>query len=394
MNNRENGAADYKLLAVDDDSNILFILESALQDRFGVVTASTGAEALRLLDEKGPFAVIVSDLDMGAMSGIDFLHEARLRSPDTVRLIMTGNADLHTAIALVNEANVFRFLTKPVTLKVLQKAAGDALQQYRLAMAERDVLERTLSGAVKVLTEILMTIDPGTFERAMALKNNIRTLAPALKQTNIWELEMAAMLSRIGYATLPTSVVNKARSKTPLPPAEQELITRIPQIGHDLLCHIPRFEEVSRIVLYQAKNFDGSGFPNDELAFEAIPSGARILRLLTDLGDLLWRGTTIKAAFLTLRKREGAYDPAIMEAAERCFSDAEDPSNTNFSSPFHVRDLRAGLHVLSDIETNDGALLLPADNVLSASILEKIKNFHRLGGIREPIIVRGVHQLQ
>jgi len=83
---------------------------------------------------------------------------------DPVRIVMTGNAGLEAAIALVNEAGLFRFLRKPVPLKTLQSTAADALKQYRLVTAERDILERTLAGMVKVLAEILSTVDPETFK--------------------------------------------------------------------------------------------------------------------------------------------------------------------------------------------------------------------------------------
>ena len=379
-----------KLLAVDDESSVRTLLEHALGERFDVVTAATGAQGLALLEKEGPVAVIISDLEMGAMSGVEFLHEARTRSPETVRIVMTGNAGLEAAIALVNEAGLFRFLRKPVPLKTLQSTAADALKQYRLVTAERDILERTLAGMVKVLAEILSTVDPETFKCSIALRSNICSLARDLKVSNMWELAMAAMLNRIGYVAIPPTVIKKVHSRSALTPAEQELVRRVPQIGHDLLCNIPRCEGVCEIILYQAKNFDGTGYPDDSASFEAIPLGARILRIVSDLGELVWQGTNIKRALAQLRQREGVYDPAILDAAERCFaSGAPEDFNTSFCTALRVKDLQVGHRLLSDIETTDGALLLQAGNLLSAPILEKVRNFQGVAKIKEPILVKG-----
>lgn len=380
----------YKLLAVDDDPHFLRFLGRVLGERFELMTASTGAEGLALLQKHAPFAIIVSDLDLANVSGVDFLHQARVCSPESVHVVTTGHPDLESAIALVNEANVFRFLTKPVALDVLYKAIGDSLQQYQLIFAERDILERTLAGAMRVLTEILSMVDPDTFDRAIALRNNVRCLAAEMKVASVWELEMAAMLSRIGCVTIPRAVTTKMRTGTALTQAEQQLIERVPQIGRDLLANIPRLEGVAEIVLYQAKNFDGTGFPDDQVAYAEIPLGARILRVIVDLGELISQGMALKTAFLQLGKREGCYDPAILNAAENSFANSGPQSgNTGFCTALHVRDLKSGQCIVSDIETSDGALLLSTGSVLSEAILEKIRNFQRVSGIKEPILVKG-----
>lgn len=300
-----------KILFVDDDQQILAALRFSLGQRFNLTTAEDAEAGLHCLAGSGPFAVIVSDLHMPAMGGVEFLETVKGRSPDTVRLMLTSKGDLESAIQVVNQANIFRFLTKPCATDVMVKCLHDALKQYRLIMAEREVLEKTLSGSIRVMTEILSMVDSQSFDRAVALQDNARALATALNVDNLWQVEIAGLLAQIGCVTIPTNVISKARARVGLSEVEQGMLARVPQIGRNLLGNIPRLEPVAQIVLYQSKNFDGSGFPSDKVAGENIPLGARILRIVMDLAELTPAGMSMEKAFTVMQKREGRYDPRL-----------------------------------------------------------------------------------
>ena len=89
------------------------------------------------------------------MDGIQFLAQIREMSPDTVRIMLTGHADLENAIQAVNEGNIFRFLTKPCDNNILIQVLSQGLEQFRLVTAEKELLEKTLQGSINVLTELL-----------------------------------------------------------------------------------------------------------------------------------------------------------------------------------------------------------------------------------------------
>ena len=114
------------------------------------------------------------------MDGVQFLQEAQRVAPDSVRIMLTGNADQQTAAGAVNEGRIFRFLNKPCTPEDLGHALTAGLEQYRLITAEKELLEKTLGGTIKMLMEILATVDPDLFGRAQALRLNMRALADAL----------------------------------------------------------------------------------------------------------------------------------------------------------------------------------------------------------------------
>src|ERR1700691_3098843 len=133
-----------QILCVDDDANILAGFQRSLRKEHALDVALGGAAGLAMMREKGPYSVVVADMQMPGMSGIQFLQEAERLSPDSVRLMLTGNADQKTAMDAVNQGHVFRFLTKPRPAAELAGALKAGLKQYRLVTAERELLENTL----------------------------------------------------------------------------------------------------------------------------------------------------------------------------------------------------------------------------------------------------------
>jgi DNA-binding NtrC family response regulator len=161
----------YRVLLVDDEQRILDALRRTLHGRYKVETANSGPDALTVLSASltdptsGPIAVIVSDMMMPGMNGADFLTKARDVAPDAVRMILSGQADLTSTIAAVNNADLFRFLTKPIDSPTLITALDAALRQYELVISERELLRSTLTGAVDVLVETLALASPLAYRR-------------------------------------------------------------------------------------------------------------------------------------------------------------------------------------------------------------------------------------
>ena len=241
---------------------------------------------LQKIAERGPFAVVVSDRQMPRMDGIKFLSLVKERAPDTVRIMLTGNADLEGAIKVVNEGNIFRFLTKPCPLEILGKAVEDALAQYRLVIAEKELLNKTLSGSIKLLNDILSMIEPQSFGRAQTMRDLISSVTKKFNADNDWEIPLAVMLAPIGNVTIPPELLLRARAGGALSKVEEQIVAQLPETAARLLANIPRLEGVASIVRYQHKNYDGSGLPQDSVKGEAVPLGSRLLKILTDLAQL------------------------------------------------------------------------------------------------------------
>jgi response regulator RpfG family c-di-GMP phosphodiesterase len=378
-----------KILLVDDDYCLLAACERTLRRRFQIETAERGQAALEMLASRGPYAVVVADRRMPRMDGIEFLAAVRRSAPDTIRIMLTGNADLEGAIRVVNEGSIFRFLTKPCPPEVLTGALRDAVAQYRLVTSEKELLNKTLNGSIKLLTDILSMFDNQSVGRAQPLRAAIAALADRLCIENAWEIQLAVMLASIGEVTIPSETLSRSRAGQPLSAFEEQMLTRLPETAARLLANIPRLEGVARIVHYQRKHFDGSGFPADGIAGESIPLGSRLLKILIDMMDLQSAGLTRRTALEKMQTQSGWYDSALL-AAVQAYNEGGpggDVSASQLSLSVHFADLTTGMVLRSNVETRDGTLILSVGHHLNEMTIEKLRNFERVVGIKEPILV-------
>ena len=379
-----------KILFVDDDPNILAALQRNLRKQFTFDTALGGKEGLESLRTRGPYALLVADMSMPGMDGVEFLERAMEHAPDAVRMMLTGNADQQTAVDAVNRGQVFRFLNKPCAPEILIPALEAGLKHYQLLQMERELLEGTLLGSVKMLSEVLGMVAPTALGRGQRLRDSMRQFAKFINATPVWELEVAALLSGIGSASLPASTLEKIGSGENRTIEEEKIIRRLPQIGHDLLTGIPRLQGVARAVLFQHKAFDGSDYPPIKCAGEAIPLGARMLKILGDRMALEAEGTAKQRAFETMKARTGIYDPRLLELCFACFSTflANAVAGDKPVRALYVRELLENQVIVSDITTADGLVLVGAGNRLTPMILQRLQNYDALGEVKQPVLVQ------
>jgi response regulator RpfG family c-di-GMP phosphodiesterase len=379
-----------KILFVDDDANLLSAMQRNLRKLFSLDTAMGGAEALALIKSSGPYAVIVADMQMPEMNGVELLAKVCEVAPDTVRVMLTGNADQQTATDAVNKGHIYCFLNKPCEPDALRLTLESALKQYALVTVERELLEGTLAGSVKVLSEVLSMIDPAAFGRGQKLRDSVRVFGKWLGMPATWQYEMAALLADIGLVSLPPLILRKLEQGMDLAARERDMIEKAPRIGHDLLVNIPRLEPVAKMVLYQNKHFDGSGFPSDKVAGEAIPLGARILKILRDRVVLEAEGIVKKRAYDTMKARAQTYDPVLLDKCFQCFEafleNAISAERKVLSVVVH--ELQPGQVLVSDIKTMNDVLLVAAGNRLSEIMISRLNNYANFEIIKEPIYVQ------
>lgn len=376
MSDQNGGGGRPRILCVDDEENVLEALRDTLRRGFEVHTATGATAALAMLrKEPDAYAVVLSDMRMPGMFGSEFLREARTVAPDCVRMLLTGYADVDSAIRAVNDAQLFRFLTKPCEPEQLQRACIAALAQHRLLTAERVLLEQTLRGSVHALVEVLALASPAAFGRAGRVRSYVRKLADAVDLRDAWEVEVAAMLAHIGAVTLPPETAEKLYAGEVLSSGERAMVDRLPEFPPRLLGSIPRLEGVIAILDAQRQV---SGPTNGAHP----PRGAEVLRIAVAYEELESSGLTDSVALGAMRGRR-CYDAELLDAFSRAVG-------VGRSSPvvreLPLTELRPGMTLADDVRGTTGGLLVARGHTVTDQLVERLANL-RTGQIREPLRV-------
>jgi response regulator RpfG family c-di-GMP phosphodiesterase len=359
-----------RVLCVDDEPMVLESLKRHLRKEFVTHTATSGPEALALVRGEEPFMVVVSDMRMPGMNGAEFLARMREIAPQTVRILFTGQSDMDSAIAAVNEGQVFRFIMKPSPAARLIQALQSGVDQYRLITAERELLEKTLLGSLRTLTDVLSLSNPEAFGRASRVKRYVSQLAARYGVEQRWQVESAAMLSQIGTITLPAETVAKVNRGRMLTAEERVLVDRVPEVNESLLANIPRLERVRAILALATGAADKPGRPTAEPG-SATAFAGELLRLALDYDALDGRGMSHDETFQTLRARSGRYDPKVLEDFAAMRAEEQDHDGVQ---ELPLSAVRPGMVLADDVRMTSGMLLAPRGYVVTSTFVERAIN--------------------
>jgi response regulator RpfG family c-di-GMP phosphodiesterase len=360
-----------KILLVDDEPSVLDGFQRQLHKKFDIETAASGQEGLNKIADYGPFAVIISDMRMPIMDGITFLMKARQTAPESVRMILTGNADQQTAIDAINRGAIFRFLNKPCSHENLTGAIDAGLEQYRLITAEKELLEKTLMGSINILTDILSLANPIAFSQSMRLRKYAGQMAQKLDLFGIWQYEIAAMLSSVGFINIPTESIKKYMAGEPLSIEEKEMVAAIPQTTGRLLGNIPRLSFVaSMITRRDITDNEPLDFASREHG-EMIRIGAKILKAITDFDFLLTQNHEPEDAIKIMAKQDTLYDGTLLDV----LGTLDLPRRGREVRYLKTNELQKGMIIDADIFNARGFLIFPKGYEVNETTVERLKNF-------------------
>jgi response regulator RpfG family c-di-GMP phosphodiesterase len=362
-------AEPVRVLFVDDERFVLDAIKRTVRKGFDASFAEGGQAALELLATEEPFAVVCTDMRMPGVDGVAVLKAFRAESPETTRILLTGQADLDVAIAAVNEGSVFRFLTKPTNPDQLVAAIGEAYELFRLRQAERVLLEQTLRGSVQALIETLSLANPLAFARTQRIRTYADRLLDQLVVPNRWEIEVAVMLSQVGAVTLPPHTSERLNSGAPMSKEEESMVNELPGLADRLLAGIPRLETVREMISSQQR------WDSDE-----VPVGTKVLKLASDLDTLTERGLEPDVLNARLDEHSDGYGSEVFAAYKTSLSVTHSDAEIVLVP---LTDLKIGMRLAGDVRLQDGVLLVGRGQVVTESLLSRIENFARTAGLAE-----------
>jgi CheY-like chemotaxis protein len=365
-----------RVLCVDDEPAVLEGLRRTLRRDFDVATALSGSAGLRLIEDETSFAVIVSDMRMPMMDGATFLRAAKQRAPLTVRLLLTGEANLNSAVAAVNEGGVYRFMLKPVRPPDLLEFTQQAAALHQRDVAHHGLVDVTLDGAVKALYEMLTLAAPQRAALGKRIARDVAELAAAVQVPSNDDLVLAGRLSMLGWATLSPEFVQRVHHRAVLSDKERKLVKSMPSLAAQLVARLPRLEATRDLI----QALDG------QKPTSAISEGANVLRVAHEFACHDATGRPAKEAVALMRGRPHVYDQAIVDvvAQKHGAGEAEAVETDVFEIDFER--LEIGMVLAADLRTTSGMLLVKKGNAVTGAVYGRLDQMAS-GKIQEPIMV-------
>ena len=402
------------ILCVDDEVNILEGLQDNLRRKYKVHAATSGAEGLAILKTEGPFPVIISDMRMPEMNGAEFLSQVRGLYPDSMRILLTGQSDIESAISAVNEGQIFRFLTKPCETDNLISVIELAVEHNRLSRVEKDLLENTLQGCVEALVEVLQLTNPAAFSRTNRIRDYVNHMVSDLGLQDRWQFEIAALLSQIGFVTLPSETIKKLFAGQSLSDDELALVEEHPVVAYRLISRIPRLESIASMILKQ-RDSDRSntqfsdvideakiaGKPDNadsdqvinksknsqvEDIEETIRIGALMLQLASEYDASIGREISHEQTIDLMRQSEGAVNSRFVDSLSKLTVNTV--SKAAVFKMVNVKDLSRGMVLDQEITDSNGLLLMASGQLVTDTVIHRLSVFARRGSLVEPIRVK------
>jgi response regulator RpfG family c-di-GMP phosphodiesterase len=282
----------YKLLIVDDEMPNIRLLERLFQDDYFVLTASSGEEAVTLLDQHD-VAVIVTDQRMPGMSGVELLKKTADRRPHMVRILLTGYTDVDALVEAVNCGLVYMYVSKPWKNEDLKLRIARAVQHYEdnkrqhslVAANERLTgrLREMKLGVVRALAGLLKLKDEYTYAHGSRVGKLATVLAERFDLTEeaLSDLKAAAILHEVGAIGTPDGILMKSGTVN----SDDAMLAQLSDAGSQVLSCVPELRDIADMLYYQRENFDGSGCPIG-LIGDQIPLASRIIRLTSEYDSL------------------------------------------------------------------------------------------------------------
>ena len=355
-----------KVLFVDDEPAILKGFKLNLGRKYHIFVAESGGDGLRILEEEGPFEVIVSDFSMPGMNGADFLEKVREQDKEVVTMLLTGQANFDDLCEVVRRGEIFRLLGKPCSPDTLDKNLQQALRQFQLISAEKELLEKTLNGAIGAMTSLLSAANPLFFGRAQKVKGLSRQIAKEMGVAHEWRLEVATDFCYLGYLTLPESAQQKVYHGESLSTEIEQVIESFPTFVSNLLKGIPRLNKIRKIIELIGSDYEE---PADEFGEEHMI--ASIIRLAQEYNILESQSLSKGEIFEKIRRMETVFLPGSIDALANT---RELSGGFMESSVVSMIELQPGMRLMEELRLSDGKMLAPLGAMVSLSFVQTIQS--------------------
>lgn len=417
------------LLFVDDEANILSSLKRLFRP-FGyrIFTAESGSQGLEIMEHED-VDLVISDMRMPEMNGAQFLEKVREKWPETVRILLTGYAEIGTTIDAINKGQIYRYVSKPWEDNDLTVAIKLALKQKMLEQEKRrleelthrqneelkdlnanledkvkarteelrktmetlkvahDRLKKSFITSIRVFSNLIEMRDAAMMGHSRRVAELARTLAQRMSMSDaeVQDVFVAGLLLDIGKIGLPDHLLKKPFAS--LTSDERAEMVKYPAKGQMALMALEQVQGAAQLIRNHRERFDGLGYP-DSLMGSAIPLGARVLAIANDydeaqIGALSAKRMSHADAVAFIRNGKGKrYDPVVVDVFLSVMGGCgKTVSQTGPELVLNSEQIKPGMVISRDFITQNEELLLSKGHVLNEQLITQIKSFERLNEI-------------
>lgn len=307
----------HTVLAVDDEENNLSLLKRTLRNNYNVISATSGQEAIQILNERGDeISLIVSDQKMPQMEGTELFKIISEKHPNIVKILLTGHSNVDILVDAINECHLFQYVLKPFEPDQLCDVVQNGIKKYELTTSKTQILRDLSELFYKTIKSIAFALDAkDKYTHGHSMRVTLYSLALAkelnLPEGLLEEIETAGLLHDIGKIAIPEKILLKPGKLTE---EEWEIIKTHPELGERLVESIDKLKVISNWLKYHHERYDGKGYP-EGLSGEEIPVASRIIAL-ADTYDAMTSDRSYRAAL--------SHKTAIDEV-KRCSGSQFDP---------------------------------------------------------------------
>jgi response regulator RpfG family c-di-GMP phosphodiesterase len=413
---QQDNPLTHTILCVDDEENILASLQRLFRKiDCKVLTATSAEKALTMLKDQ-PVTMVISDERMPNMKGSEFLSLAKELAPASIRILLTGYADVTSAITAVNQGGLFRYVTKPWDDNDLLTTVRAGLSQYELIDRNRrleeqtrrqneelavlnqtleqrvtertkaleahneelqklyELLEKDLFESLEMVLAVMEAYSPRLVGHSRRVAAHVEGLAPflGLVEYDAKIIVTAALLHDLGLIGIPHEILDKPDPL--LNAAERALLQEHTRLGMETVTALSRLKMEGPIILSHHERYDGQGYPS-KLKGAEIPLGARIIAVVEGYDHVLAPsyGTPIPAlendAIEHVKAEQGkAYDPKVVESFLRMLS-----GSCREARSVTLKDLGEGMMLATNLSTPQGVLLAPKGTILTRPMIKRLQ---------------------
>lgn len=378
-----------KILIVDDTEPIAKLMSDQLEKKYGdnihIFTAYSGDEAFELMKQTD-IDILISDLEMPGMDGISLLRKSQEDFPDTLRILLSGYADLENLANALNDCGIRNFINKPWKASSLYIIIDSAINEITLLRENarlQEINNKSFLELFSLLNDLISELSPTLFNYSLKTASLCAKIAEEMgyDEENSKDLETAAMLHAISLLGMPTKIYRTHPSQ--LSGELRAMYAKYPEVSAEMLKSTPRLAAARALIKLHTENVDGSG----PLGMKGnnLPVKARILRLCVHYyAAVFLREADKKNTLIEISRKAGTwFDKKCLEVFLKILS----KELGAVSYPVRINDLKLGMKLGKDIYSKTKSILLPQGAVINNLNLKRLRIYNELNPIGEVYVI-------